>query len=110
MAEEIVTFRPLADKIIVRPDVRVLSDVIIVNNKEAENMGTVVAVGPGKRLSSEKREEMPIEIGQRVRFGTMNDNPKEEYLKFTPINHNGEKCLLMSWQDICWSEGVENGN
>jgi len=32
-------------------------------------------------------------------------NPKEEYLKFTPINHNGEKCLLMSWQDICWTEG-----
>jgi chaperonin GroES len=102
MAEEIVSFRPLADKIIVRPDVRVLSKVILVDNKEAENMGTVVAVGPGKRLSSERREEMPIEIGQRVRFGTMNDNPKEEYLKFTAVTHNGEKCLLLSWQDICW--------
>jgi co-chaperonin GroES (HSP10) len=110
MAEEIVTFRPLADKIIVRPDVRVLSDVIIVNNKEAENMGTVVAVGPGKRLSTTKRETMPIDVGQRVRFGTMNDDAKEEYLKFTPITHNGEKCLLMSWQDICWTEGAENGN
>jgi len=105
MAEEIVTFRPLADKIIVRPDVRVLSDVIIVNNKEAENMGTVVAVGPGKKLSTTRRETMPIDVGQRVRFGTMNDDAKEEYLKFTPITHNGEKCLLMSWQDICWTEG-----
>ena len=105
MAEEIVSFRPLADKIIVRPDVRVLSKVILVDNKEAENMGTVVAVGPGKKLSSERREEMPIEIGQRVRFGTMNDNPKEEYLKFTAVTHNGEKCLIMSWQDICWAEG-----
>jgi co-chaperonin GroES (HSP10) len=104
MAEEIVTFRPLADKIIIRPDVRVLSDVIIVNNKEAENMGTVVAVGLGKKLSTTKREEMPIDVGQRVRFGTMNDDPKEEYLKFTPIVHNGEKCLLMSWQDVCWTE------
>jgi co-chaperonin GroES (HSP10) len=102
MADEIVIYKPLADKIIVRPDVRVLSSVIIVNNKEAENMGTVVAVGPGKKLSSERREVMPIEIGSRVRFGTMNDNPKEEYLKFTPITHNGEKCLLMSWQDVCW--------
>ena len=104
MAEDIVTFLPLADKIIVRPDVRVLSSVILVNNKEAENMGTVVAVGPGKRLSTTRREEMPIDVGQRVRFGTMNDDPKEEYLKFTPITHNGEKCLLMSWQDVCWTE------
>ena len=109
MAEEIVSFRPLADKIIVRPDVRVLSKVILVDNKEAENMGTVVAVGPGQKLSSERREEMPIEIGQRVRFGTMNDNPKEEYLKFTAVTHNGEKCLIMSWQDICWAEG-QNDN
>jgi len=109
MAEEIVTFIPLGDKIIVRPDVRVLSDVILVNNKEAENMGTVVAVGPGKKLSSIKREAMPIEVGARIRFGTMNDDPKEEYLKFTPVTHNGEKCLIMSWQDVCWIEG-QDGN
>ena len=104
MADEIVTFKPLGDKIIVRPDVRVLSSVIFVNNKEAENMGTVVAVGPGKKLSSERREAMPIEVGARVRFGTMNDDPKEEYLKFTPINHNGERCLLMSWKDVVFVE------
>lgn len=102
MAEEIVTFKPLGDKIIVRPDVRVLSDVIYVNNKEAENMGTVVAVGPGKKLSADRREAMPISVGARIRFGTMNDDPKEEYLKFTPITHNGEKCVLMSWQDVCF--------
>ena len=104
MADEIVIYKPLADKIIVKPDVRVLSEVIIVNNKEAENMGTVVAVGPGKKLSADRREPMPIEIGTRVRFGTMNDDPKEEYLKFTPVVHNGEKCLIMSWQDVCWAE------
>ena len=104
MSNESYNWKPMADKIIVKPDVRVLSEVIIVKNKEAENMGTVVAVGPGKKLSSIKREEMPIEVGQRVRFGTMNDDPKEEYLKFTPVIHNGEKCLIMSWQDICWSE------
>ena len=75
------------------------------NNKEAENMGTIVAVGPGKKLSSEKRDVMPVEVGQRIRFGTMNDDAKEEYLKFTPITHNGEKCLIMSWQDVCWVDG-----
>jgi len=104
MADEIVTFKPLGDKIIVRPDVRVLSSVIFVNNKEAENMGTVVAVGPGKKLSSERREAMPIEVGARIRFGTMNDDPKEEYLKFTPVVHNGERCLLMSWKDVVFVE------
>lgn len=107
MADEIVIYKPLADKIIVKPDVRVLSEVIIVNNKEAENMGTVVAVGPGKKLSADRREAMPISVGARIRFGTMNDDPKEEYLKFTPITHNGEKCVLMSWQDVCWIDGEE---
>lgn len=105
MADEIVVYKPLADKIIVKPDVRVLSSIIYVDNKEAENMGTVVAVGPGKKLSADRREAMPIEVGARIRFGTMNDDPKEEYLKFTPITHNGEKCLLMSWQDVCWVDG-----
>ena len=109
MADEIVSFRPLADKIIVRPDVRVLSSTIIVSNKEAENMGTIVAVGPGKKLSSVKREVMPVEVGQRIRFGTMNDDPKEEYLKFTKIKHQGEDCLLMSWKDVAWiTEGENN--
>jgi len=104
MADEIVTFKPLGDKIIVRPDVRVLSTTLIIENREAENMGTVVAVGPGKKLTADRREAMPIEVGARVRFGTMNDDPKEEYLKFTPINHNGERCLLMSWKDVVFVE------
>ena len=107
MNEEVIDWKPMSDKIIVRPDVRVLSSTIFVNNKEAENMGTIVAVGPGKKLSSVKREVMPVEVGQRIRFGTMNDDPKEEYLKFTPITHNGEKCLLMSWQDVCWIDGEQ---
>ena len=95
---------PTNDKIIVKPYVRKLSDIIIVNNKEVENMGTVVAVGPGKKLSGGRREEMPIQVGQYVRFGTMNDDKKEEYLKYTHIEHDGEECLLMSWQDVCWAQ------
>ena len=55
--------KPLADKIVVKPDVRVLSKILIVNNKEVENMGTVVAVGPGKKLPNGRREDMPIEVG-----------------------------------------------
>ena len=70
--------KPMADKIVVKPDVRELSSVIIVNNKEVENMGTVLAVGPGKKLTNGRREDMPVEVGARVRFGTMNDDRGEE--------------------------------
>lgn len=99
--------KPMLDKIVVKPDVRVLSDVIYVNNKEVENMGTVVAVGPGKKLPNGRREDMPVEVGARVRFGTMNDDHGEEYLKYFPYHEDGVKYLVMSWQDVCFVE-IEN--
>jgi co-chaperonin GroES (HSP10) len=96
--------KPLADKIVVKPDVRELSSIIFVENNEVENMGTVVAVGPGKKLSADRREAMPVEVGQRVRFGTMNDDKGEEYLKYFPYEEDGVKYLVMSWQDVCFVE------
>ena len=96
--------KPMADKIVVKPDVRELSSVIIVNNKEVENMGTVVAVGPGKKLPNGRREDMPVEVGARVRFGTMNDDRGEEYLKYCKYEEDGTKYLVMSWQDVCFVE------
>ena len=97
-------WKPTKDKIIVKPYVRKLSDIIAVSNNEVENMGQVMAVGPGRWLSNGRFEENPIKVGSFVRFGTMKDNRDDEYLKFTPIEHDGEKCLLMSWQDICWEQ------
>jgi chaperonin GroES len=96
--------KPMADKIVVKPDVRVLSTVLIIDNKEVENMGTVIAVGPGKKLPNGRREDMPIEVGARIRFGTMNDDPGEEYLKYFKYEENGVKYLVMSWQDVCFVE------
>ena len=96
--------KPLSDKIVVKPDVRELSSVIFVENKEVENMGTVVAVGSGKKLSGGRREDMPIEVGARIRFGTMNDDRGEEYLKYFPYYEDGVKYLVMSWQDVCFEE------
>ena len=96
--------KPLADKIVVKPDVRELSSVIIVENKEVENMGTVIAVGPGKKLSNGRKEAMPVEVGARIRFGTMNDDHGEEYLKYFPYHEDGVKYLVMSWQDVCFVE------
>ena len=77
---------------------------IIYDNNEAENMGTVVAVGPGTKLINDKREEMPVQVGARVRFGTMNDNPKDEYLKYFSYTEDDVKYLVMSWKDVCFVE------
>lgn len=96
--------KPMSDKIVVKPDVRELSSIIIVDNKEVENMGTVIAVGPGKKLLNGRREDMPVEIGARVRFGTMNDDKSEEYLKYFKYEEEGQKYLVMSWQDVCFVE------
>ena len=97
--------KPLLDKIVVKPDIRELSSVIFVDNKEVENMGTVIAVGPGKKLPNGRREDMPVEVGARIRFGTMSNNKDDEYLKYFPYYEDGVKYLVISWQDICFMEG-----
>ena len=38
-------FKPLRDRVVVKPQVRLLSDLIYVDNKEPFNEGTVVAIG-----------------------------------------------------------------
>jgi co-chaperonin GroES (HSP10) len=101
MADVDFILKPLGDKIVVRPDKRILSSVIIVDNKEVDNMGTVVAVGPGKKVKG-RREPMPVEVGQYVRFGTMGN---DEYLKYQEYFTNNERYLIMSWQDVCFVTG-----
>jgi chaperonin GroES len=90
--------KPLQDKIVVKPEIRELSSVIIVNNKEKDNMGTVVAVGPGKVING-RRQEMPVAVGDYVRFGTMGS---DEYLKYFEYFEDKERYLVMSWQDVCF--------
>jgi len=108
MADVDFILKPLGDKIVVRPDKRILSSTIIVNNKEVDNMGTVVAIGPGKKVKS-RREAMPVQIGDYVRFGTMGG---DEYLKYQEYFTNNERYLIMSWQDVCFiTDGEQvNGN
>ena len=95
--------KPLQDRIVVKPDTRELSSIILVDNKEVDNMGTVMAVGAGK-VRNGRREEMPIEVGARVRFGTMNKDRGEEYLQFPEYLEDGQRYLIMSWQDVCFME------
>jgi co-chaperonin GroES (HSP10) len=106
MADVDFILKPLADKIVVRPDKRILSSVILVNNREVDNMGTVVAVGPGK-MKNGRRQPMPVEVGQYVRFGTMGG---DEYLKYQEYFTNDERYLIMSWQDVCFITDREQSN
>ena len=95
-------FKPLGSKIIVKPITRIKSNIIEVVMDEADNMGTIVAVGQGKKVSADKREPMPLSVGDFVRFGTMGKNSKDEYLKFQEHYEDGERYLIMDWQDVCW--------
>lgn len=99
MAEKDFILKPLHDKIVVKPIPRVKSAILDVIMDEKDNMGTVVAVGPGKKLPNGRREPMPIEVGSFVRFGTMGS---DEYLKYQEHFIDKERYLIMSWQDVCF--------
>ena len=91
--------RPLKDRILVKPDVRVKSEILDVVMSEKDNMGTVVAVGPGHYLEDGKFIPQQCQVGDKVRFGTMGTN---EYLSYTEYFENNDRYLLMSWQDVCF--------
>jgi len=38
----------------------------------------------------------------------MSDDPKAEYLKYQEYFTNGQRYLIMSWQDICFVTGEHN--
>ena len=95
--------KPMHDKIVVKPIERVKSKLIHVIMDEKDNQGTVVAVGPGKKLLNGKREPMPISVGSFVRFGTMGN---DEYLKFQEYFEDNERYLIMSWQDVCFEQEI----
>jgi len=93
--------KPLNDKIVVKPIPRVKSTLIEVIMDEKDNMGTVMAVGPGKKLINGKREPMPISVGSFIRFGHMGN---DEYLKYQEYFEDNERYLIMSWQDVCFEQ------
>ena len=109
MADVDFILKPLGDKIVVRPDKRILSSIILVNNQEVDNMGTVVAVGPGKKVNG-RRQDMPVQVGDYVRFGTMDKDSSAEYLKYQEYFTNDERYLILSWQDICFITDGEQAN
>jgi chaperonin GroES len=97
--------RPLRDRIVVRPIERVKSQVIDVIMDELPNIGEVLAVGPGEIDKKGRLIPNPIEIGQRIRFGGM-----EDYLSYPRFEDNGEELIVMSWKDVCFVEADDAQN
>jgi len=78
-------FLPLRDRVVVKTRVRKLSDVIIVNNKEPFNEGTVVAIGPKVREAK---------VGDFVKYGN------GDYLNWPTHTVNGEDFQIIQEGDI----------
>jgi co-chaperonin GroES (HSP10) len=79
-------FRPLHDRVVVRPKVRQLSDIIIVNNKEPFNEGTVVAVGPNV---------FETQVGDFIKYGN------GDYLNWPTQRLDGQDYQIIQEADIC---------
>jgi co-chaperonin GroES (HSP10) len=90
-----MNLQPLRDKILVRPEKRLVSDTLYIQSAEVDSRGTVIAVGPDAQAEG-------LNVGDRVTFGTFAKQYKDEYLKFEEIKHNDERLLKMSWQDVCF--------
>ena len=89
-----MNLKPLRDKIIVKPVKRIQSS-LYVQTAEADSMGYVIAVGPDAAKEG-------LNVGDKVYFGTLAKDYKDEYLKYEEIQINNQRHLKMSWQDIAF--------
>ena len=89
-----VNFKPLADRVLIEPapaEEKTASGIIIPDTaKEKPQLGTVVAVGPGK-----KDEPITVAVGDTVYYGKYSG---------TEINLEGTDYLIMRNSDILGSK------
>jgi co-chaperonin GroES (HSP10) len=78
--------KPLRDRVVVRPQVRTLSEIIHVDNKEPFNEGTVVSVGP---LVTE------TQAGDFIKYGN------GDYLAWPTHMIDGQMYQIIQEADIC---------
>jgi len=79
-------FKPLRDRVVVKPQVRNISDIIYVNNKEPFNEGTIVAIGP---LVED------VQIGDFIKYGN------GDYLTWPTQKVDGQDYQIIQEADIC---------
>lgn len=77
--------RPLRDRVVVKPQVRQLSAVIDVENKEKFNQGVIVAIGPKVHA---------VEVGEFIKYGN------GTYLDWPLVDMDGEKYQIIQEADI----------
>ena len=83
--------RPLHDCIVVKPDPAEIPSSLLILPPEDTKKGTVVAIGPGKRLPTGKIRPMLVSVGDHVLFsGTIDQT----------IDISGENYLLMRDKDV----------
>jgi co-chaperonin GroES (HSP10) len=78
--------RPLRDRIVVKPVIRQISDIIHVQNREKFNRGTIVAVGPKVK---------DAQVGDFVVYGN------GTYLEWPTHQIDGQDYQLIQEADIC---------
>ena len=88
--------KPIRDKIIVKPIPRIVSTLYI-QTAEADSIGHVVAVG-------DEAADEGLKVGDKIYFGTLAGDYKDEYLKYFEFKDDGEKLIVMSWKDVCFVE------
>ena len=87
--------KPLRDKIIVKPEKRLKSDVLYIQTAEADTIGIVTHCGDDALAEG-------LQVGDKICFGTLAKNYDDEYLKFEQLEIDGERHLKMSWMDIAF--------
>jgi len=91
--------KPLRDKIFVRPEKRIKSELWI-QTAEANTVGYITAVG-------HEAAEEGLKVGDKVYFGTLAKDYKDEYLNYTQFKNEDENLILMSWKDVAFVEEIE---
>lgn len=77
--------RPLHDRVVVKPFVRKLSDIIHVVNKEKFNEGEIVAIGP---------QVYETKVGDKIKYGN------GDYLDWPIQNFDGQDYQIIQEADI----------
>jgi len=87
--------KPLADRVVVKPEVaeeKTKGGIILPDTaKEKPVIGTVIAVGPGKRTDDGKIHPMDIKVGDKVLYGKYSG---------TEVTIEGEEYLIMRETDL----------
>ena len=85
--------QPLADNILLekKPSEKKVGSIILTSEKKVGNVGTVIAVGPGKTLESGKLVVPTLKVGTEVIYRVYAGTEYEE---------DGRKYLLIREEDI----------